>query len=92
MKHSVYVATTILYGILGVVGIGGAIVSGVIQQYFILGLSLIFSYVAFDNFFCGTHARSCGYRAEGHYVIPPFLHNIVLVDGRKVRKDDNGRK
>lgn len=87
MKRSSYIATTIINGAFGVFGLAWAVFAAVIGRYFISVLGLIFSYVAFDNFFCGAHARSCGYRAKGHYVIPPFLKKVRII-GENDKGDD----
>ena len=90
MRHSVYVATTIIYGILGIAGIVWTIASAILRDYLLLGLGLIFAYVSFDNFFCGTHARSCGYKIEGHYIIPPFMKKITLK--KSIEGDNDGKR
>ena len=74
MKYETYVVTTLLYGLCGALGVA-ALVYFASRNWFLAVLSVLFAYVAMDNFFCGSRLRRAGGKAEHHYVIPPFLRS-----------------
>jgi len=73
MKYRSYVLWTVLYGVLAIAGIVGAVFFFLEKDWFLFVVNLLIVYVAADNFFCGTHLKKCGIPVQSHYVIPPFL-------------------
>lgn len=68
-----YKISTTIYALAFLFGLIMSIISLIQERYLAFVIALAFSYVAWDNTFCGNHARVCGYKVKGHYVIPPFL-------------------
>ena len=68
-----YTRETILYGIMGILGIWWLIDSLVTDNTLLLLISALIIYVSWDNFFCGSRAKKCGLPITTHYTIPPFL-------------------
>lgn len=73
MKYRQYVIGTVAYGIAALAGILGGVYFLLKQQWLLVVVFVLITYVALDNFFCGTHLKKCGMPVTRHYVMPPFL-------------------
>ncbi len=73
MSKTKYVVMTGVYGTVAVLAVIATVYFAVQLRFFLALIMALIVYVALDNFFCGSHAKKCGYEVAGHYVIPPFL-------------------
>lgn len=78
-----YRAETMLYGLVAIVAAIGAVAFALGRRWIVALVCIAMVLVALDNFFCGTRARACGYKAKGHYILPPFLKNFLLRSGKR---------
>lgn len=65
-----YFLETTAYGICTIIGISATILFTIQLKLILVILSIIFTLISIDNFFCGSHAKKCGFPIETHYVIP----------------------
>lgn len=73
MKYSDYVLYTILYGVIGLVGLVLSIVFLIQERYILVGIGFLIFLISMDNFFCNSRAKKCGIKTTGHYSLPEFL-------------------
>jgi len=79
MSHLKYIISTILYGLVGILGLAATVYFIFDDFYFLSFLSIILSFVAFDNFFCSSRARGLGEKgSEGNYIVPQFVERLWI--------------
>lgn len=71
-----YFLETFAYGICFILGVVSLIYFSIQKSLFLSLLSLIFAYVSIDNFFCGSHAKKCGFPIRSHYILPWKIKSI----------------
>ena len=68
-----YIISTLLYGLIAVLGLISAIFFLIKRNWFLAVISALIIYVSTDNFFCGTRfGKACKIKAK-HYILPPFF-------------------
>lgn len=73
MKYHHYVASTMLYGLVVVLGIAAGAISISKKNWVLFVVCILAVLVSLDNFFCGIRARAAGDEVSGHYTVPKFL-------------------
>ena len=73
MNYQQYIISTLLYGLMALLGVIGLVYFSIQQQWFLVVISTLIVYVSIDNFFCGERVCNAGFKVKSHYVIPPFL-------------------
>lgn len=73
MNYKVYVISTLLYGVMALLGLFCFIYFLFRQEWFLVIISGLIVYVSVDNFFCGERVCNAGLIVKSHHVIPPFL-------------------
>lgn len=65
-----YFFETTAYGVCFLIGVFFSFFFLFNWSLILFTLSLIFTIISIDNFFCGSHAKKCGFPVETHYVLP----------------------
>ena len=73
MDYNLYIISTLLYGLMALLGGIGLVYFLIQGQWFLVLISGLIVYVSVDNFFCGERVCNAGFKVKSHYVIPPFL-------------------
>ncbi|MBR9676702.1 hypothetical protein GOV04_01000 [Candidatus Woesearchaeota archaeon] len=73
MTYERYVRTTIMYGVIALIGFFGFLYFAFTNDWFLAVISLAMLIVSLDNFFCGTRLSGATGKTCNHYVMPPFL-------------------